>query len=245
MLYPFKGGHQIGLNIQNMACRYSVYSANTFGCKLVRIATVQLQTSGKGISIPGLGEVNTVGVGEEMVRQGKFVETEAILLSQPITVGAIGSYTFLPGHYTLIGRDQNSEFYLPQAGPDGGQVIMGALADPFEAIQLMSDMSEICGVSIFGSKSCENPVGVQRSLRPSLEANAFQQTLIYSGRVGTKINIGYREFSNDIARPSFNNDVEYDLTESNVIGYKGAEIEVMDATNRSITYRLIRNFRSN
>lgn len=72
--------------------------------------------------------------------------------------------------------------------------------------------------------------------------DSFQQTLIYSGKVGNKINISYREFSNDMARPAFNNEAEYDLSESNQIGYKGAVIDVLEADNTKITYRLIRNF---
>ena len=72
--------------------------------------------------------------------------------------------------------------------------------------------------------------------------DGFQQTLLYSGRIGNKINISYREFSNNVARPAFNNDVEYDLGESMTIGYKGAEIEIIEATNRMIKYRVIRNF---
>ncbi|MCI2286140.1 IS982 family transposase [Colwellia sp. MSW7] len=57
-----------------------------------------------------------------------------------------------------------------------------------------------------------------------------------------KINVGYREFSNNSARPAFNNDVEYDLSSSNLIGYKGASIEVIKADNSSITYKVIKNF---
>ena len=62
--------------------------------------------------------------------------------------------------------------------------------------------------------------------------------------MGSRLRIGYREFSGDLARPAFNNDVEYDLTESSVIGYKGARIEVIEATNEHIRYRVIRTFNS-
>jgi hypothetical protein len=72
--------------------------------------------------------------------------------------------------------------------------------------------------------------------------NAFQQTLIYSGKIGNKVNIGYREFSRNMARPAFNNDVEYDLSESNQIGYKGALLEIIDANNQNITFKVLRNF---
>lgn len=76
-----------------------------------------------------------------------------------------------------------------------------------------------------------------------MRSNSFQQSLIYSGRIGDKINIGYREFANSQARPAFNNDVEYDFNSSNIIGYKGAEIEIIEATNQFIKYKVIRNFK--
>ncbi len=75
-----------------------------------------------------------------------------------------------------------------------------------------------------------------------LAQDSFQQTLIYNGRVGSKINIGYREFSNNTARPAFNNNVEYDLNESPNIAYKGAELAIIEATNQHIKFKLLRNF---
>ena len=72
---------------------------------------------------------------------------------------------------------------------------------------------------------------------PVTNSDSFQQTLIYSGKVGDKINVGYREFSSNVARPAFNNEVEYDLSESKIIGYKGARIEVIEATNEYIKYK--------
>jgi len=66
--------------------------------------------------------------------------------------------------------------------------------------------------------------------------------LIYSGKVGNKINVAYREFSNNLARPAFNNTVQYDLDESNIIGYKGARIEVIEATNEYIKFKVLLNF---
>jgi hypothetical protein len=45
-----------------------------------------------------------------------------------------------------------------------------------------------------------------------------------------------------MARPAFNNNVEYDLSESMLIGYKGAKIEVIEANNQYIKYKVIQNF---
>ncbi|MGR5139977.1 hypothetical protein [Vibrio jasicida] len=45
-----------------------------------------------------------------------------------------------------------------------------------------------------------------------------------------------------MARSAFSTEVEYDLGDSNVIGYAGARLEVIKATNTEIVYRVIKNF---
>ena len=70
----------------------------------------------------------------------------------------------------------------------------------------------------------------------------FMQELVYNGRVENNQRFIYREFSNELARPSFTQEAQYDLSESTVIGFKDLRMEVLDASNTEITYRLISNF---
>lgn len=194
------------------------------------------------ISEPPIGQVVTAEVGGTMLRQGKYVEHDAIFLTGPVKTGVLGAYSFSRGYYLREGEDAKNEFYRPEPGPEGGQVDKSALADPYRTMMIVKGANTLCGVSVLGAKVCEKNVSFQRVKRPALTMDGFQQTLLYSGRIGNKINISYREFSNNVARPAFNNDVEYDLGESMTIGYKGAEIEIIEATNRMIKYRVIRNF---
>ena len=55
--------------------------------------------------------------------------------------------------------------------------------------------------------------------------------------------MSYREFSNDIARAAFSVDVEYDLNDGDVIGYKGAKLKILESSNTSIKYKVIENFK--
>ncbi len=55
----------------------------------------------------------------------------------------------------------------------------------------------------------------------SLRANTFKQTLLYNGKIGNRITLAYREFSNNLARDAFSNTAEYDLSESTTVGYNG------------------------
>lgn len=194
------------------------------------------------ISRPPLGSVSTIGVGEQMLEQGQFIERAALQLDREIKIGALGAYTFTPGHFVKVGGTGSTGFYNVSSNRGSGRVEKSILADPFQVIEYNKDTRQICGVTVFNLKSCVNVPDARLITVNAVDDRAFQQTLIYSGRVGNKINIGYREFSGDVARPAFNNDVEYDLSESKFIGYRGAELEVIEATNRSITYRVIRNF---
>ena len=194
------------------------------------------------ISDPPLGQVVTAEVGGTMLRQGKYVEHDAIFLPGAVKTGSLGWYSFSRGYYLREGEDTKNEFYTPEPGAEGGKIDRGALTDPYNTMMVVKGEQTICGVSVFNARVCEKDSSFQRLKRPALTADGFQQTLIYSGRVGNKINVAYREFSNNMARPAFNNDVEYDLSESATIGYKGAEIEVIEATNRYIKYRVVRNF---
>ena len=175
-----------------------------------------------------------------MLRQGKFREHEAIKLRTSRDVS--WAYTLYPGYYMKDGEDEKAEFFSPGRGDDGGRVEKAALADPWQSIMLPKSKPEICVVTVFNVFVCKPAGDIERTKRPVLADDAFQQTLIYNGRVGSKINIGYREFSNNMARPAFNNEVEYDLNESMFIAYKGAELEVVEATNQHIKFRLIHNF---
>ena len=71
-----------------------------------------------------------------------------------------------------------------------------------------------------------------------------QQQFIYNGRIDDYVKFTYREFSiGGYARDAFTQDVQYDLDEGNVIGFKGSRIEILEATNRQITYKLISHFK--
>jgi len=187
----------------------------------------------KEVNYPETGKIITVFVGDHLIQKGTITEENVLVVHKTIDGVA---YDIIAKKYPQIGFDEKSDFYSSVG------VVKGILSDPVQALALeKKENAELCVVTVFGGSACyEGEYEKKKQL--SERGNSFQQTLIYSGRVGNKINIGYREFSNNSARPAFNNDVEYDLSSSNIIGYKGASIEVIKADNSSITYKLIKNF---
>lgn len=74
------------------------------------------------------------------------------------------------------------------------------------------------------------------------DKNLFQQTIEYGGRNGDILKFTYSEFSDGYARQAFTREFQVDLTQGKVAAYKGAIIEIENATNSSITYKVVRNF---
>jgi hypothetical protein len=196
------------------------------------------QNRSESVSEPPIGSISTSQVGDVLLRQGKFTEHAAIYV--PTRISPVWAYTLYPGTYLKQGNDDIGEYFYP-GGPDAGRIEKAAIADPWISVLVKKDRS-LCIVTAFNVSACGAPGGYEHRSVPVQTQDSFQQTLIYNGKVGNKLNIAYREFSANHARPAFNNSVEYDLTESNIVGYKGAQIEVIEATNRHIKYKVIRNF---
>lgn len=194
------------------------------------------KTTFKELSYPEEGSVAVASIGDELLTKGKLVQRSTLIVHDPVDGFA---YQIPAKSYDQIGYDSNQEFFSSLG------VTKNALADPHHAMAISvipKQPPEICVITVLGGDACYD-ANFSKGTKTSMEDNSFQQTLIYSGRIGDKINVGYREFNGRMARPAFNNDVEYDLSASNLISYKGAMLEIIEAGNNSIKYRVISNFR--
>jgi hypothetical protein len=199
------------------------------------------------ISQPELGVVWSTPVGGKILTQGKLTTRRGISLNPPSIF--TGFYKLSEGFYPEVGEDEDNKYYSFIKGDgknslDGfGTVKKDLIADPVKNIQISKRNGRFCLVTILNTLSCMKGVGFREDERIDKDVDSFLQTLTYSGIVGDKINIGYREFSSSAARPAFGNDVEYDLSIDNIIAYKGAEIKVIEANNKKITYIVNKNFK--
>ena len=179
-----------------------------------------------------------------MLSQGNTTTQEGMELDRQVQVS--WAYSLSSGFYPKIGDDSTTNFYAFRTGETStqgyGTLMKNAIADPPEAIHANKDGSNICVITIFQLQVCNSKARAQLTARSMSTESAFQQTLIYNGRVGNKINIGYREFSGSTARPAFNNNVEYDLSTSDTIAYRGARLKVLKADNSTITFTVLSNF---
>lgn len=207
----------------------------------------------KEISFPNIGQIVTKQLGEDLLVQGLFAEEDALYVPEAICMGMLCGYEIMPGYFKKSGESKEAHTFFSNHAMSStmamtgvtefGRIDKAALADPDKAIMIYKNKPKrICAVSIFNAEACEDNQEFELRKVNSANTRAFQQTLIYTGRIGSKLNISYRETSNSLARPAFGTSVEYDLNTSNIIGYRGAKLEILDATNETITYKVISNF---
>lgn len=70
---------------------------------------------------------------------------------------------------------------------------------------------------------------------------SFKRELVYGGVSENTITILYREFLDDMARPAFSQELKYDLSKGDVIGYRGARFQVLNVTNTTITFKTLKH----
>lgn len=232
------------MNKRNLACAILLAAEGLAGCVSMKD---NYTPEVKQLSDPPLNETTTASLGEEMLRQGTAVTTKGVLLHQQ---NKIGVFTLSPGFYPQTGEDKEAvytSFSTNKLDPDLGRLTGGAGTLP-QGLKFDKTHQQTCVVysGAYGipTKLCDHEYPYEFTTMPVYSSNSFQQTLIYSGRVGSKIRISYREFSGSMARGAFSNEAEYDLSSSNDIAYKGAKIRVLEADNEHIKYVVLSNFNS-
>ncbi len=198
------------------------------------------QTTVKNFSKPKLNVVTEAYIGDYMLDQGKATTKKYLTIENSID-GAF--YNINQGSYSEMGH-KNRKSWFTIYSIDGGFVTQGVFVDPPYALSMNKD-EEICVSSVFVQEVKCYEGNAEIKDKTIVSDASFQQTLIYNGSVGDKINISYREFSNDRARGAFTNDVEYDMSKSKVISYRGAKIEVISYDNSSIKFKVYKHFRTN
>ena len=195
----------------------------------------------KYIKFPPSNAVTVASLGDRMLKSGRVTTVDGFSLYNDVRVfdGSI-----MAGDYVQIGVHGNNKVFGRKDG--NGTGVVGALSGaPSPAKPYVDDATGyLCFLGAFGTRFCSDSIKPNITKMNMYTPDSFIQELIYTGKVGDKIRFTYREFHNGTARQAFNIDVEYDLSESNIISYRGATIEIILATNRKIEYKLLKHFRS-
>ena len=146
-------------------------------------------------------------------------------LIQNVKEGEVFINTLCTSKYDLYSKDENSTY---------------GIAIPKSGGRLITFYNSSSGLTF--NKNISTPIEYKAELMPIPKKGYLKQEFIYNGKVGNAIKFTYREFMDDLARPAFTQDLQYDLTESKVIGFRGLRIEIISATNIKIEYKVLNHF---
>jgi len=201
------------------------------------------------IDIPQLNVETVSEVGDTLVEKGKIYTFKGIEVFENLTDGGSFREYVLKAHKLKLSSIDaaGNSFYTPD--PTHYYVIdksfgrMGYISSP--ALVLTSE-----GVLEFEGTYDLSSAGSIVNVNPrykvgniiDLQQPNFKQSLIYNGKQGNILKFTYREYSNDMIRSGFTQEVQYDLSESSVVGFKGVRVEVIHATNTQIVYKVLKSF---
>lgn len=208
-----------------IACLLSlvIFSTSLVGCS-VPIREVDKMV--KKSDIPPVGEVNTAELGAKLLQQQDVEVVRGRKVAQVVR----GSLGIFPADYQgMYMRANNGEHYcgnVTNRDPlnNGTKRFVCFTDQEFRALNLpYAEVEDIV----------QRPANLQRVLE-------------YSGKSANTISVFYKEFNETtdgaFIRPAFTQEFKFDLNDSNVIGIKGARIEVIKANNTGITYKVISHF---
>jgi len=201
------------------------------------------------VDTPALNTISAAELGDTLLVKEKAYVFDGLDLQERITDNGIArEYIVEPGRMPLVRRDADGTSYFSptegsyyvndktfrrRATPSNGLLVLKANG----SVELQG-YYDLTGPGQVYPPNPKYTVGKMADIRrPN-----FRQQLIYGGRSGDQIKVTYREFSGDFARPAFAQDVQYDLGADKLIGFKGVRIEIVEATNTKLTYRVLKSF---
>lgn len=231
---------------------YDRYSTAT----LLSLRSLPLE---RGTSMtPPTGEVATAQVGDTMAVAREFGLLEVVQVEGLPTVawrdfetdGSEGdSYRVLlaAGIYPVDFVNTKGDRFFGEQSTLLQSYEEGKL-DDVDAIKAMYKLTKDGRLSVLwrtpdDSEIEERPVDgantIIKKQRTNDNGKEFRRELLYTGRAGAQISLVYREFTDDMARPAFMQQLQYEATPNAIIGYQGARFRIISATNTEVTYEVI------
>lgn len=201
-----------------------------------------IQPNKRIVDFPEGEGVHAAQVGEALVRDSVVYVVDAYRLLQAYErKGGGGRFTASPGIYAAERVDGKGTYYMS-----------------------VGNLVETCGFGscsygrggfIVGAKLFEisdsAPIPVALKQQPVWEkvkhviagSPTFSREILYNGRAGDVLRLSYREFQSDLARPAFTQELSYDMSEGRTVGFQGVRIDVLEATNTVLRYKVLSRFR--
>ena len=202
----------------------------TAGCTSVRLEPIYPTPT--VITNYKLGITQTAGIGEPIVDVQSARRVPEFVALRAHDPGHIR------GQPTKI--EQGDRYRAMGRLPNGGYVVESR-RDPIAVSLVVSPDGRVLGYydgqTGAGGSWPADPLFVAAEGLEGQEG-AFRAQMIYTGLAGNTIRAAYREFAGDFIRPAFAQELQYNLSPDSTIAYKSIKIQILEATNSQLRYRV-------
>ena len=201
----------------------------------------------KIVDLPPKNQIATAELGDTLVQKGKLFTYQALELSNDVSAGdGFIMYKLTVPAGLLIQRQEDDDWKYYYSGQfKKYSVLEGALPSVGGLKISKKNFRDIFifmeGVPMNTLRPNPQPVYIFKDEK-AVDQPSFEQQLIYNGKIGNQVKFLYRELTNDMMRGPFSQEIQYDLNESKIVGFKGCRIEILEATNTQLKYRVLESF---
>ena len=195
----------------------------------------------KNIVEPDLNTIKTQELGNTLIQFYTATTIPSIEITQRWSTRK-GLFDMPPQILAPISRsDTVSKYWVPISIPNPSILFRNVCFDARDNSIFNVSGLDTCDLGI-KAISNSGPISVQPAEYVDVTQPYFKQELIYNGRINSNLKFMYRELSGNYMRAPFTQEIQYDLKEGNIIGFKGARLEIIESSNSSITYKVLKMF---
>lgn len=198
-------------------------------------------------SLP-VGEVQTCTVGEPMAEKGTLTVLPGFIAKQSYHLPAIDGVLFpmVKQGTTFVCRQSldNGDLLCQSPALKQKDVLTVAgqkIQFPTPLFIFDSREGDLLGIYYVQSGHYrlqdDLPTGLFEKKEIALK-DSFKEELVYDGKNRDTISITYKEFSGDLEKPLSSKSIQYDMTSNISITFNDKVIEVLDADENSIKFRV-------
>lgn len=187
---------------------------------------------------PELRQEAEAYLGDRMLTQQVGAWKECLTPRQTYSKTRMGQTASYRGGEPICKTELKSKKYFPTYEITAGVAYSVRWKEKGKNSSICACQMGLCGMCVKKLPANAVDFGETFIYRP----NSFQQVIEYAGMSENNLKFAYSEFTGGFLNQSYTREFQVDLAEGNVAAYKGAIIEIIEATNIQIKYRVIRNF---
>lgn len=196
------------------------------------------------VSLPEENEIRTGALGDTLVFVAKTHQYNGMYLKNEVKGGdgLFMQIITVPSQYLAATLENNKWVFYFGRGVTAYDPIIGTryVEGGLKISKTTAGKIAVFGLTLRNTLEPRPKPDIKFMKVTNLDKPYFVKLLIYNGKREDTVKFLYKETSKD--RIPYTQNIEYDLADGNIIGFNGMEIEILEATNTNLAYRMLKNF---